>query len=74
MLRRRLLLLVVVLALTVTACGGTSPPRLWGAFTERGLSNVPMKLGTNVRVFNDVNRDAHGYTKYDKTRVGHLSN
>ncbi|WP_244187593.1 hypothetical protein [Mycobacterium gastri] len=37
------LLLAVAVALVVTACGGTSHPRLWGAFTERGLANVPRK-------------------------------
>ncbi len=64
----RLSLLVGVLALALTGCVGAPPePRLWGAFTERGLSNMPMKPGMNVRVFNDVNMDAHGYIKYDKS-------
>ncbi|WP_235065737.1 hypothetical protein [Mycobacterium sp. 012931] len=63
-----MLLLVGVLALALTGCVGAPPePRLWGAFTERGLSNMPMKPGMNVRVFNDVNMDAHGYIKYDKS-------
>lgn len=64
----RFLLLSGVLALALTGCAGAPPePRLWGAFTERGLSNMPMKPGMNARVFNDVNMDAHGYIKYDKS-------
>ncbi|ORB88515.1 hypothetical protein B1T49_03620 [Mycobacterium persicum] len=72
MLRHRLFFLAVAVALAVTACGAASHPRLWGAFTERGLANVPMKPGVNVRVFNDVNLDAHGYIKYDKSN-GYLT-
>ncbi|CAM4086674.1 hypothetical protein MB901379_03083 [Mycobacterium basiliense] len=71
-MKPKLLLLMVALALALSACGGTSPPRLWGAFTERGLSNVAMQPGINVRVFNDVNLDAHGYIKYDKS-TGYLT-
>jgi hypothetical protein len=36
------------------------------SFTERGLSNVPLEAGTNVRVFNDVSLDAQDYITYDK--------
>jgi len=63
------LLLVVVLALAVAGCGTgvTAPPRAWAAFTERGLSNIPMRPGINVRVFNDVTLDALDYIKYEKT-------
>ena len=44
----------------------------YGMFTERGLSNLPMKPGTNVRVFNDVYLDARDYIKYDKS-TGYLT-
>lgn len=66
---RNRLLLVVVLALAVAGCGTgvTAPPRVWAAFTERGLTNIPMKPGINVRVFNDVTLDAQDYIKYEKT-------
>jgi hypothetical protein len=64
--------LVFVLLLALTGCGNTSSPRLWGAFTERGLSNVAMKPGLNVRMFTDVNLDAHGYINYDKA-TGHFT-
>lgn len=63
---RRVLLPAVVVLFALTGCGNTSAPRLWGAFTERGVSNMPMKPGRNVRMFTDVNLDAHGYIKYDK--------
>lgn len=71
-MRHRLLLallLVVVLTLAVAGCGSgvTAPPRAWAAFTERGLSNIPMKPGINVRMFNDVTLDAQDYIKYEKT-------
>lgn len=59
-MKRRFLLIVAVM-LVLSACGGTSPPRLWGAFTERGMSNVAMKPAINVRMFTDVNLDAHGH-------------
>src|SRR6266566_3803274 len=42
--------------------------RIFGAFTEKGLSNVAMQSGTNVRIFNDVNLDAaDGFIEYDKS-------
>jgi hypothetical protein len=65
--RHPLFRLVIVLALAEAGCsaGGTNQ-RIWGSFTERGLSNVPMKPGTNVRVFNDVSLDTQDYIKYDK--------
>jgi hypothetical protein len=44
----------------------TSQPRIWGAFTERGLSNVPMKPGLNVRVFSDFTLDQQEHIKCDK--------
>ncbi|WP_204802533.1 hypothetical protein [Mycobacterium riyadhense] len=71
-MRYRLLPLVFVLGLALTACassGGSSvsQPRVWGAFMERGLSNIPMKPGLNVRVFNDFTLDEQQYIKYDKT-------
>lgn len=62
----------VALLLVLTGCGNASSSRLWGAFTERGLSNIPMKPGPNVRMFTDVNLDAHGYIKYDKA-TGHFT-
>src|SRR5262245_24108999 len=66
---RRRLLLVVVLTLALVGCGtgATSPPRAWAAFTERGLSNIPMKPGLDVRIFNDVTLDAQDYIKYEKS-------
>lgn len=62
----------VALGVALAGCassGGTntSQPRVWGAFMERGLSNVPMKPGLNVRVFNDFTLDDQQYVKYDKT-------
>lgn len=69
---RRALVPLVVCLFVLTGCGNMSSPRLWGAFTERGLSNVPMKPGLNVRMFTDVNMDAHGYIKYDKAS-GHFT-
>lgn len=64
----KLIPLVIVLALAVAGCasGSTSQARIWGAFTERGLANVPMKPGLNVRVFNDFTLDQQEYIKYDK--------
>jgi hypothetical protein len=32
----------------------TPEQRIWGAFTERGVTNIPMNSGTNVRIFNDA--------------------
>ncbi len=69
---RRVLLPFIVVLVVLTGCGNTSPPRLWGAFAERGVSNIPMKPGRNVRMFTDVNLDAHGYIKYDKA-TGHFT-
>ncbi len=63
---RRVLPPVVVLLVVLTGCGNTSSPRLLGAFTERGVNSIAMKPGRNVRMFTDVNLDAHGYIKYDK--------
>jgi hypothetical protein len=64
-----LLVVVLALALAVAGCGSgvTAPPRAWAAFTERGLTSIPMQPGINVRVFNDVTLDALDYIKYDKT-------
>jgi hypothetical protein len=65
--------LAVVLALLLASCAGnTTERRIWGAFTERGLTNVPMKSGTNVRIFNDANIDAQDDIKYDNT-TGYLT-
>lgn len=69
---RRILPAFAVVLLVLTGCGNTSSPRLWGAFTERGLANIPMKPGRNTRLFTDVNLDAHGYIKYDKA-TGHFT-
>ncbi|PJE05902.1 MAG: hypothetical protein CK429_28875 [Mycobacterium sp.] len=63
---RRVLPPVVVLLVVLTGCGNTSSPRLWGAFTERGVNSIAMKPGRNVGMFTGVNLDAHGYIKYDK--------
>lgn len=37
----------------------------FGSFTERGLSNVPMKPGTNVRIFTDAHINALDSIEYD---------
>lgn len=66
-MRRRLLPFVIALALVVAGCAnGATQSRVWGAFTERGLSNIPLKPGLNARIFNDFNLDEQQYIKYDK--------
>jgi hypothetical protein len=68
--KHRLLLLVNVLALAVAGrAGGATRPRLWGVFTERGFSNIPMKPGLNARVFNDFTLDAHDYGMSDNLAI-----
>lgn len=44
--------------------GGESA--VFGSFLERGLKNVAMQSGTNVRIFNEVNLHAHGYIEFTK--------
>ena len=45
---------------------------VFASFLERGLKNVAMQVGTNVRVFNDVQLNAHGYIAYDE-QTGYIS-
>ena len=72
-MRGKLCGLVVLLAMVGSGCAaGPRDQRYWGSFTERGLSNVPMKPGTNVRVFNDVSLEDQPYIKYDKA-TGYLT-
>jgi hypothetical protein len=53
-----------------------SPAKLaspaFAAFLERGLKNVAMQSGTNVRVFNDVQLNGQDYIKYDG-QTGYIS-
>ncbi|WP_205873545.1 hypothetical protein [Mycobacterium camsae] len=63
---RRVVLPVVVVLFVLTGCGNPSAPRLWGACAERGVSNIPIKPGRNVRMFTE-NLDTHGYIKYYKS-------
>lgn len=70
MVHRRVFLLAILL-MALTGCANTSTPHSFGAFTERGLSNVALKPGLNVRMFTDVNLDGHGDINYDRT-TGHL--
>ena len=44
----------------------------WAFLTERGLKNVAMQSGTNVRVFNDVALHAAGHVEYD-ANTGYLT-
>jgi hypothetical protein len=72
--RNRLLPLLLVMACALAGCdaGSVTQQRIWGSFTERGFSNVPMKPGINVRIFNDVSLDTQDYINYDKT-TGYLT-
>jgi hypothetical protein len=38
----------------------------WASLTERGLRNVAMQSGTNVRIFNDVSLHGDGHIDYDR--------
>jgi hypothetical protein len=44
----------------------------YGSFTERGLKNIAMQSGTNVRIFNDVTLPVQDFIKYDET-TGYLT-
>ena len=65
------LVIVVALVGAGRSIGAEEQP-IFGSFTERGLANVPMKPGTNVRVFNDVSLDVQDSIKYDKA-TGYLT-
>ena len=74
-LRNGLLAVVTAVGLALTGCAHdktAGQQRIWGAFTERSFTTLPMKPGANVRVFNDVSLDAQDYIKYDKA-TGYLT-
>lgn len=41
-------------------------PAGWASLTERGLKNVAMQSGANVRIFNDVSLHGGGHIDYDR--------
>ena len=57
---------------TVEQRGDASGQRVWAALTERGLSNVAMKPGVNIRRFTDVDMHGQGEITYDKA-TGYLT-
>ncbi len=74
-MRRKVLaapaLLVIAWAGAACTSGGQASPA-WGTFTERGLDNVAMVAGANIRVFNDVTLPAQDAIAYDDTN-GYLT-
>ncbi|MCX2933387.1 hypothetical protein ORI20_24245 [Mycobacterium sp. CVI_P3] len=67
-MRIRLFAAVVAVVLAGSGCAGREAPSpAWASFTELGLTNVPMKPGANVRVFDEASVNAHDLIRYDKT-------
>jgi len=52
--------------------GEGRPRHEFAALTEKGLSNVALQSGTNVRKFNDVNLSSDGAIAYDQN-TGYLT-
>ena len=50
--------------------GGESA--VFGSFLERGLKNVAMQSGTNVRIFNEVNLHVHRLRRFHRWTVRSL--
>lgn len=73
MLRPLTLFSLFVVLWAVVACtepaAETTP---WAALTERGLDNVAMSPGANIRVFNDTSVSGDGSIGYDEA-TGYLT-
>ncbi len=62
-----------LIALTGAACSGQEPHRpAWAALTERGLGDIALKPGSNVRVFNEVDLENRDFIAYDQS-TGYLT-
>jgi len=63
--RLGLVLMLFVLA-SCQSPGSGGGKGAYGVFTELGKSVVPMKPGSNVRVFNTVHADGQDFIRYDQ--------
>lgn len=65
------LLIASIIALTGCSPPAAAPPA-WASLTERGLGNVAVRPGANVRIFNDVDLGDQADITYDESN-GYLT-